>query len=193
MVYIFLADGFEEIEGLTVADVLRRMKIDVKTVSVTGNRLIHGSHGIDLYADSLFENENFDAGRFKEIQALVLPGGLGGGKGTNMLMAHVGLKKLLAAFSSVNGLICAVCAAPSVLGALGLLKGRKAICYPGFEDRLTGAEVTEKNVVEDGNIITSRGMGTSIEFALAIGAKIIGREAADDMADKIQFTYPLGM
>ncbi|MBQ6321405.1 MAG: DJ-1/PfpI family protein [Lachnospiraceae bacterium] len=169
-VYVFLADGFEEIEGLTVVDVLRRAKVDVCTVSVTGSKTIHGSHGIDLQADALFEDLTFD-----DASWLVLPGGM---PGTLALGAHEGLKQLLLGSAARGIRISAICAAPSVLGDLGLLRGCKAACHPGFEDRLQGAEVVFDDVAEEENVITSRGMGTAIAFALTLVKRLCGRETA---------------
>lgn len=179
-VYVFLSDGFEEIEGLTVVDILRRAKLSCETVSITGSFTITGSHGITLQADRLF-----DADALKDADALVLPGGL---PGTNHLMAHEGLKRLLAEYNAAGKYLTAICAAPSVLGQHGLLTGRKATCYPGYGDKLTGADyLADAKVVRDGNIITSRGMGTAIDFALAITAALIDKDAAESLACTIQY------
>ena len=147
-VYVFLANGVEEIEALTVVDVLRRGGVDVVTVSVTGKKAIAGSHKIVFEADTLFDED-----RLTDGDMLVLPGGL---KGTNALMAHEGLRNLLMAYRDADKFITAICAAPSVLGMNGLLKGRKATCYPGFEDKLLGANVSAEAVVQDGNVITGK-------------------------------------
>ena len=179
-VCVFFADGFEDIEGLTVVDVLRRGKVDVKTVSVTGSKNILTSHGVPLVTDELFENIGFE-----DVDAVVLPGGL---KGTNALMAHEGVKKVIKDFAATGKYVCAICAAPSVLGMNGLLEGKKATCYPGFEEKLLGAECDKAaKVVKDGNIITSRGMGTSIDFALAILAVLTSEEKSTEIARQIQF------
>ena len=167
-VYVFLANGVEEIEALTAVDVLRRGDLDVVTVSVTGKKEILGSHNISFKADILFDEDALLDG-----DMLVLPGG---GKGTNALMGHEGLRNLLVA----------ICAAPSVLGMNGLLKGRKATCYPGFEDKLLGATVTGEDVVRDGNIITGKGMGVSVPFALALLAAF-SPEKAEEVRKKIMF------
>ena len=154
-VYVFLADGFEEIEGLTVVDLLRRAGIETITVSVMGREEIIGSHRIPVTADTLIGKVH----PTKE-DMLVLPG---------------------------NGRIAAICAAPTVLGKLGLLNGRKAICYPGMEDGLTGAEVTVEPVVTDGNITTSRGLGTAIPFALRLIEELSGKETADRIAESVVY------
>lgn len=178
-VYVFLADGFEEIEGLTVVDILRRGKVDTVTVSITGSLTIHGSHGIDVLADVLFDETALEDGTI-----FVLPGGM---PGTKYLGAHQGLTKLLKSAKAQGKRIAAICAAPSVLGDLGLLAGERATCHPGFEERLAGAEVVFDEVVESGQIITSRGMGTAIPFALALLAICKGQEAADEVAKALVF------
>ena len=177
-VYVFLANGVEEIEALTVVDVLRRGGMEVTTVSVTGKKEILGSHGIPIGADELFDEDTLLDG-----DMLVLPGGL---KGTNALMAHEGLRNLLMAYRDADRFITAICAAPSVLGMNGLLKGRRATCYPGFEDKLLGAEATGEDVVQDGNIITGKGMGVSIPFALKL-LSVFSPEKAEEVGKKIQF------
>lgn len=180
-VYLFLADGFEEIEGLTVVDMLRRANISCQTVSITGKKLITGSHNIQIFADELFEDADF-----KDGEMLVLPGGM---PGTKYLMAHEGLKKLLASYQDAGKYLAAICAAPSVLGQNGLLNGKKAACYPGFEAELKGADVVMDAAVIDGNIITSRGMGTAIDFALAIIETLADKDTAKQLADSIQYLH----
>ena len=180
-VYIFLADGFEEIEGLTVVDLLRRADIDITMVSVSGSLDVMGGHRILVMADKLFEELDFS-----DADMLVLPGGK---KGTDNLAAHEGLDKLLRDFAAQGKLLSAICAAPSVLGTKGLLKGKKAICYPGFEDCLTGAKITDTDVVTDDNIITSKGMGTAIDFSLAIITKLIDETEAAKIAASIRYRH----
>lgn len=177
-VYVFLADGFEEIEALTVVDLLRRASVDVTTVSITENILVHGAHGIDVMADILFKDD------LSEADMLVLPGG---GQGTKNLLAHEGLKGLLIDYEKKSRYLAAICAAPSILGTHGLLKGKRAICYPGFEDKLTGAIVTNDKVVVDGKFITSKGPGTSIEFSLELIKILCGEETANEILDGIQY------
>lgn len=175
--YVFLADGFEEIEGLTVVDILRRANVETVTVSIMGRTTVKGSHGISVEADTVFEEMKPEDGTL-----YVLPGGM---PGTKHLGAHEGLKKLLLESFAAGKRIAAICAAPSVLGDLGILRGRKAACYPGFEERLAGAEVTYEPVAVDGNVTTSRGMGTAIPFALALTAQLRGQEAADELGKSI--------
>lgn len=176
-VSVFLADGFEEIEGLTVVDLLRRAGVEVTTVSITGEYTIHGAHGIDVQADKLFEEMDCDG-----QDMLVLPGGM---PGTINLGAHKGLEKLLKVSYEKGKYIAAICAAPSVLGKYGFLKGRKATSYPGFEEQLEGAECVTDAVVVDEHVITSRGMGTAIPFSLALIELLISREKADEIGKSI--------
>lgn len=176
---VFLADGFEEVEGLTVVDILRRAEVDVKMVSVMGKKDIHGAHGIVIEADSLFEEEEFE-----DADLLVLPGGM---PGTLNLKAHEGLAGLLGSFDKEGRYLAAICAAPSVLGGLGILKGRKACCYPSFEDQLGCGEVLFDPVVTDGHVTTGRGVGTAIPFALRLTELLCGKEKADEISRSIVF------
>lgn len=172
-VYVFLADGFEEIEGLTVVDVLRRGQVEVATVSVTGKQMIMGSHRIPVLADGIFEEMDLGDGT-----VYVLPGGM---PGTLNLGGHQGLCQLLINAKAEGKKLAAICAAPSVLGQLGLLKGEAATCHPGFEDKLEGAFTTENTVEVSGQVTTSRGMGTAIPFALELLEQLKGRETVDQV------------
>lgn len=176
---VFLADGFEEIEGLTVVDLLRRAGVEVATVSVTESKMIHGAHGIDVMADCLFDEMDF-AG----ADMLVLPGGM---PGTIHLGEHKGLQKLLQQYHEKEQYIAAICAAPTVFGKLGFLSGRKAACYPGMEDELCGAETVKIPVAVDGHIITSRGMGTAIDFSLTLIEILLGTEKAEQIQKSIVY------
>lgn len=176
-VKVFLANGFEEIEGLTVVDLLRRAGIEVSTVSITGDKLIHGGHGIDIMADELFAEA--EAG---QADMLVLPGGM---PGTVHLQEHQGLTELLIEFDRLGKYIAAICAAPGILGELGILEGRRAASFPGVEEKLKGAEVVRQPAVIDDHIVTSRGLGTAIDFALAIIAVLISREKADEIGTSV--------
>ena len=178
---VFLADGFEEIEGLTVVDLLRRAGVDVTTVSITGSYTIHGAHGIDVQADKLFEEV-----KYEEKDMIVLPGGM---PGTRKLGEHCGVKEVLEQFYQNEKYIAAICAAPSVLGKYGMLKGRKATSYPGFEDALIGAEYVSESVVADGFVITSRGLGTAIDFSLKLIEKLIDVEKADAIKESIIYKH----
>ena len=176
-IYVLFADGTEEIEGLTVVDILRRGGQETITVSVTGRELIEGSHNIRFYTDRLFDEKEL-----KDGDMLVLPGG---GNGTKALAAHEGVRKLLTAYCEADKYIGAICAAPSVLGMNGLLRGKRATCYPGFEEKLLGAEITGEAAVIDGRIITGKGMGVSKEFALAL-LSVLDDGEAKRVAESIQ-------
>ena len=176
-VCVFLADGFEEIEGLTVVDILRRAGVETRTVSITERRLVTGSHQILVTADSCIKETDFS-----EAELLVLPGGM---PGTRYLGECRPLTELLLQFFREGRKVAAICAAPSVLGDLGFLKGKKAVCYPGFESRLTGAEVLAVPVVTDGHITTSRGMGTAIAFALELTKRLKDEETAKQVGRSI--------
>ena len=178
-VFVFLADGFEEIEGLTVVDILRRAGVDVTMMSVTESLSIRGSHDIGVQADCLF-----DAKEAGEADMLVLPGGM---PGTLTLKEHEGLNELLRKFDREKRNIAAICAAPSILGGLGMLKGKKACSYPGFEDKLDGADVQQVPVVTDGHITTGRGMGVAIPFALRLTAILCGEDNAEEVRKSIVF------
>ncbi|MCH5273585.1 MAG: DJ-1/PfpI family protein [Lachnospiraceae bacterium] len=178
-VYVFLADGFEEIEALTVVDMLRRVKVETVMVSVSSRKSVTGAHGIAVEADGVFSEYNYEDGTMA-----VLPGGM---PGTNHLMEHEGLKKVLHSYYDAKKYLAAICAAPSVLGMNGLLRGRHATCYPGFEEKLAGAEVMPDAVVIDGTIITSRGMGTAISFGAALVSRLLDEETAEALLDTIQY------
>lgn len=174
---VFLAEGFEEIEGLTVVDILRRAGLPVTTISITGQKEVYGSHQIGVLADTLYEEIDVS-----EYGGIVLPGGM---PGTTNLGSHPGVDETIKSFAAEGKLVAAICAAPSVLGQAGLLKGKKAACYPGFEDKLEGADVVFEEVAEDGTIITSRGMGTAIPFALKLAAYFTSEQKAKELAEAI--------
>ena len=174
MVYVHLADGFEEIEALTTVDLLRRAGIGTETVSVTGHLPVTGAHGVKVIADILFEDAVYSACEF-----IVLPGGM---PGASNLDAHEGLREKILSFHNQGKPIAAICAAPLVLGHAGVLAGKRATCYPGFEKELDGAELSEDPVVRDGGIITSRGPATAMDFALTVIEELRGKDAADKIA-----------
>ena len=176
---IFMADGCAESEGLAVVDVLRRAKMDIITISVNKTNTVKGSHNITFLTDTVFEDVNFE-----ELDGIILPGGM---PGTINLGDHEGVVSQVKTFAAAGKLVCAICAAPSVLGAAGILKGKKATCHPGFEEKLTGAEPLTDNVVTDGNVITSRGMGTAIDFGLAIVSYFNDQSVVDDV--KLHLVY----
>jgi len=173
MVLVHLAEGFEEIEALTVVDLLRRVDIPVGTVSVTGERLVKGAHDIQISADYMFEEIDYE-----KCEMIVLPGGL---PGTYGLRDHKGLTEQIVKFNNEGKALAAICAAPMVLGGLNLLEGKKATMYTGMEEYLKGAEAVNDKVVTDGNIITSKGPGTAMLFALEIVRFIKGDEIMEDL------------
>ncbi len=174
---VFFAAGYEEIEALTVVDICRRGGLEVDMVSVSGETEVTGSHGICVSMDKEFGNVDFE-----DYDMLVLPGGM---PGTRNLEDHAGLMERVDEFAAKGKYLAAICAAPSIFGHRGILKGRRACCYPSFESHLTGAEVTQEPVEISGNVITSRGMGTAIAFGLAIVSVFKGKEAADKLAESI--------
>lgn len=172
---MFLITGFEEIEALATVDILRRAGLPVRTVSLTGETAVTGSHGVRVVADTLFEDVDFNT-----AEMLILPGG------TPAFSEHEGLKKSVKAFYDRGGKVAAICASPMVFGILGMLKGRNATCYPGFEKYLEGALLqTEKAVVIDGNVITGRGPGLTIEFALTIVEILAGKSTREQVASQL--------
>ncbi|MCR4831435.1 MAG: DJ-1/PfpI family protein [Pseudobutyrivibrio sp.] len=178
-VLIFMAEGHEEIEALTVVDLLRRAGIDIEMVSITGNKKVPGSHGITTYCDKLIETCNFDS-----ADMIVLPGGM---PGTLNLELCEPLMDQIHGFNTSKKGLAAICAAPTVFGKAGILEGKKATCYPGMEKDLVGANVSTDEVCHDGHIITSRGLGTAIPFALEIVKTFQGEEAASKLAQGIVY------
>ena len=176
MIYMFLADGFEEVEALCPLDLMRRAGLSVMTVGV-GEKVVRGSHGIEVIADVTCSEAEKLLDK-KPADAVILPGGM---PGTTNLKADPTVNKFIKYASDNHKLIGAICAAPSVLGHLGLLKGRRATCYPGFEQELTGATVEKTPYVIDGRIITGRGAGATVLFARAIVACLCGQEKADEV------------
>ena len=178
MVYVFLADGFETVEALAPVDVMRRAGIEVKTVSITSSRTIKSKQNITVEADTTIDGIDPES-----AETFVLPGGL---PGADNLYGCEKLRQTLKDANRAGKYLAAICAAPYILGQLGLLEGKRAVCYPGFEDRLTGAVIGDKKVVTDGNVITAVGMGVSVQFGLAIVSALRGKEQADKTALGIQ-------
>ena len=174
---LFLADGCEECEALIPVDILRRGGVEVTTVSITDKLEVTSSHNITMLADKTIAEIDGDA-----ADMLVLPGGM---PGTLNLGACKTLTDLVIKYNNQGKRIAAICAAPTVFGELGILKDKKAICYPGMEEQLTGAIVTMQKVVTDGNITTSRGLGTALEFAFELLKLLESEEAAKMIANKI--------
>ena len=173
MVIVLLANGFEELEAITPVDVLRRNNIDVRTVSITNEKLITGTHGIQIATDLIASDVPLD-----NIDMLILPGGMPGVKN---LDASPITKIFIDATLKNKGRLAAICAAPSILGDMGLLEGKEAICYPGFEDRLTGAKISSDTVVLDGKILTAAGMGAALDMGLKIVEIFCGKQKADEL------------
>lgn len=180
-VYVFFAEGFEEVEALTVVDLLRRANIEVCMVSVTGKALVTGVQGVTVQTDKLYRDLDVCDG-----DMLMLPGGQ---PGTTHLGEFEPLTELLKAWNKEGKRIGAICAAPTVLGALDILKGKKATCYPGCEEQLTGAQIVTDRVVTDGNITTSRGIGTAISFALELIRLLLDEKTSEDIKEAIVYGH----
>lgn len=174
---VHLAEGFEEIEAISIIDVLRRAEFDVEVVSMNKSKEVNGAHEITVKADIPFEDLDYD-----NIDMIVLPGGM---PGAANLKAHIGLREQILNFNDTKKPLAAICAAPMVFGNLGLLKEKKATCYPGFEEELHGAIITGEAVEEAENIITGKGAGVAINFALKIVEKFKGKEVADELGVKM--------
>ena len=173
MVYMFLAQGFEEIEALCPLDLMRRAGVDIKTVAVGGGEFVTGSHGISVKAD--MKDTDFAD---KSPEMVILPGGM---PGTTNLDSSDTVTNAIENALLCDAYICAICAAPLVLGKRGILKGKEAICYPGFEKFLDGARLSRKRVVRDGKIITGAGMGVALDFGLELVSVLCGKEKAEEL------------
>lgn len=177
-VCLHLADGFEEIEAISVVDILRRANIEVQIVSIMGRKEVMGAHQIQVMADVLFGYVDYS-----QVDMMILPGG---GQGTKNMDEHIALNNQIIKFAGDGKWIAAICAAPTILGKLGLLKGKSATCYPGCEPQLIGADVSSTDrVIVDGRIITSRGPGTSFEFGLKIVEVLKGLELANCLREQM--------
>ncbi|MEA4917900.1 DJ-1 family glyoxalase III [Proteiniphilum sp.] len=172
-VALFLANGFEEIEALATVDILRRAQIPVETISISNEKTVTGAHNLPVIADKTFQEADFS-----DVEVLILPGGMPGAKNLN---EHEGLKQLITKFNEEEKQIAAICAAPMVLGGLGLLRDKRATCYPGFEAELTGARAIGENVVVDSNITTGRGPGLTFDFALRLVEQIVGLKTRQEV------------
>ena len=179
MVYLFLADGFEEVEALTPLDYLRRAGIDVLSIGI-GSNCPTGAHGISVKADCTLD----ELADTEEFEALVLPGGL---EGTQNLEKSEKIKNMIFHAIENDKKIAAICAAPSILGSMGLLSEKYAICYPGFETKLKGAKIANKPVVIDGNIITAIGAGAAQQFSFAIIKELLGEEKAEEIKEQVKW------
>lgn len=173
MIYVHLADGFEEIEAMTVVDLLRRADLETQTVSITGSKRVMGTHGVAVEADILFEEADYEA-----CEMIVLPGGM---PGAEHLDKHQGLTAHIRCFAENDKYVAAICAAPMVFGHLGILRGKKATIYPGMEQHLEGAEQQDASVIVDGKIITSKGPATAMPFAIRLVEILKGKATADNL------------
>jgi 4-methyl-5(b-hydroxyethyl)-thiazole monophosphate biosynthesis len=171
---VHLATGFEEIEAITIIDILRRAGINVIIISVTGDPVVKGAHRIPVTTDKLFADVDYES-----VDMIILPGGT---EGAENLDRHEGLKSQIMKFHNAGKLIGAICAAPMVLGHLGLLEGKNAVCYPGYEKELKGARIGNASAVVDGKLVTGRGIGAALNFSLEIVKLLAGQEKADQLA-----------
>ncbi len=177
MVYLFLADGFEEVEALTPLDMLRRAEIPVCTVGI-GKEDVRGAHDIIVKADCLSSDILFN-----DMTAVILPGGMPG----TLNLERSDDVQCAIAYAMENDLtVAAICAAPSILGHAGYLNGRKAVCFPGFEKDLLGAVVGDESFVWDGNILTAKGAGVALDFGLELVARLASREKSEEIRGAIQ-------
>ena len=178
MIYVFLAEGFEETEAIAPIDMLRRAGDELKTVGVTGKE-VKSSHGVTVIADMTADEIKLDS----ELKMIVLPGGM---PGTNNLEADSTVQKAIDFCEAEGRFIGAICAAPKIIGAKGLLDGKNAVCFPGFESFLKGAEVQSDIVVRDGNIITAKGAGAAVAFGLKLVEALKGSAVSSKIENQIQ-------
>lgn len=179
--YVFMANGFEDIEAIGTIDILRRGGVDVKTISITGSNAVESAHGITIVADLMIEEADFS-----DADAMVLPGGLPGATNLN---EHDGVREALMLQAEQGKIVAAICAAPLVLGGLGLVKGRRATCYPGFEKYLEGAEYTHELCTVDGNITTGEGPGATFDFAYALLNQLGGSETVAKLQEGMMYNH----
>lgn len=182
-VFVFFADGFEDIEALGTVDILRRGGIDVTTVSIMDDEHVVSAHGVTIITDTTFAEACFDG-----ADMLVLPGGL---PGSTNLRDYIPLQKLLVEFNEKGGLIAAICAAPMALGNVGLVDGKRATCYPGCEGTLTGADYTAELCTVDGNIITGEGPAAVFPFAYTLLDILAGEGASDGLKEGMMYNHLL--
>lgn len=178
LVYVFLAEGFEEVEALAVVDVLRRAKIETKMISVSDKYEVESSHNVVVKADLLIKDADFD-----RADMIFLPGGI---PGTPNLAANSLLMEKILDFNRQGKKLAAICAAPSIYGELGILEGKTASCFPGYEDKLKGAVYQREKFITDGNITTGRGMGSAVELGLELVRILKDEATAEDIKKKIQ-------
>ena len=182
MIYAFLATGFEEVEALGPIDVCRRAGLEVKTVSITDELTVVGAHGVGIVADSLFADNDY-----ADADLLFLPGGM---PGSSNLFAHKGLCKALVDHFAAGKKIAAICASPAVvLAPLGILDGKEATCYPGFEQALSGAKYTADLVTVSGNVTTGEGPAAAFPFAYELLAQLVNKQTSDQVAEGMRYVH----
>ena len=177
--YVFLANGFEDLEALSVIDIMRRAGLEVVTVSINETNIVTSAHNVPMQADTLLSDVDFTTKGY-----LILPGGM---PGTTNLWDCELLRDNVKAHAEAGLPVAAICAAPLILGRLGILEGKDATCYPGFEAELKGANCTAAGVVNSGNVITGKGPGKSPEFAFAIVASLLGETKANEISSAMQY------
>ena len=178
MFYIFFADGFEEVEAIATIYVIRRAGIEIQSIGV-GSKNIIGSHGITIICDKTID----DITPSDTLEGIILPGGM---PGTTNLMENDAVNSFIDFCNEKNLYICAICAAPMILGRKGLFNGKKAVCFPGFESELSGAKTPDEYDCVDGKIITAKGMGSAVKFGVTIVGEIIGKEKAKNLESTLQ-------
>ncbi len=178
---MLFARGYEEVEALMTVDLLRRGGVDVKMASITDEMTVCGSHEIRVQMDTKLADVDVD-----QMDAVIIPGGK---EGTDRLGEDASVCQVLKGAFQAGKVVAAICAAPSVLGACGILEGKRATCYPGFEGKLTGAEFVDEMAVVDGNVVTSRGLGTSMEFGFALLEVLVSKEMAEKVRGEIVFKF----
>ena len=180
-VYMFLANGSEEIESLIPVDIFRRGGVEVKTVSINDSEFVEMAHGVTIKADLKFEGNDFS-----DADLLMLPGGLPGATNLN---DHEGVRKAILKQFESGKLVAAICAAPLVFGSLGIVKGKRATCYPGFEKYLEGAEYTHELYTVDGNVVTGEGPEATLPDAYALLAMLTDEKTAHDVAEGMMYLH----
>lgn len=184
-VYVFLADGFEDVEALIPIDVLRRGSVDVVTVSTTEFPLVESAHGVNIEADIQFEQSDYS-----DADLILLPGGM---PGASNLFAHEGVCKVVCNQFAAGKKVAAICASPAVvLAPLGILEGKKATCYPGFEKALEGSEYTSDLVTVDGNVTTGEGPAAAFPFAYELLTQLVDKKTSDQIAEGMRFKHLMG-
>ncbi|MBQ3006828.1 MAG: DJ-1/PfpI family protein [Clostridia bacterium] len=178
MFYMFFADGFEEVEAIAALDVIRRAEIEIKSVGI-GSKQVTGSHGITVICDKTEDEIDFS----DKLEGIILPGGM---PGTKNLQNNPKVNAFIDYCNEKELYICAICAAPMIPGSKGLLSGKKAVCFPGFEEYLEGAVLSDDYVCTDGKFITAKGMGSAVNFGLAIVSAVKGEKFSAALKDTLQ-------